>query len=304
MKIIFFGSSRFVLPVIEMLKKNVELALVVTTETDPLDAVPTYCQQNNIPYLSVEKLDAQAQERIKQIGAPVAVLGYFGILLPQVALEIFPKGILNIHPSLLPKYRGPTPVQSAILNGDSETGVTIIKLDREMDHGPILAQEKETILPTDTTVTLHDRLFTKGAKLLETAIPEYLSGNLLPKEQNHEAATLTKRGFTRQDGFIALSEMEHMSTLEIENWKLEIARMIRAYYPWPAVWFTARIKKKEVRIKLLPASVCHPELVSGSYASCCLQVEGKKPVSLKDFLNGYPELHETIMKLIPSEIDG
>src|SRR5260370_6194347 len=119
-----------------MLHTNFELALVVTTETDLTDTVPTYCQQNNIPYLSIKKLDSSVQERIKKESAPVAVLGYFGILLPQEALKIFQKGILNIHPSLLPKYRGTTPVQSAILNGDSETGVTIIKLDSQMDHGP------------------------------------------------------------------------------------------------------------------------------------------------------------------------
>ena len=144
LKIIFFGASKFVIPLIEMLNKNFDLALVVTTERNPLDAVPNFCQKNNISYISVKTI-SEALDRIKKENAQLGVLAYFGLLLPKELLNIFPKGILNIHPSLLPKYRGATPVQTAILNGDLGTGVTIIKLDEELDHGPILAQIKKKL---------------------------------------------------------------------------------------------------------------------------------------------------------------
>jgi methionyl-tRNA formyltransferase len=276
MKIIFFGASRFILPLVEMLHKNFDLALVVTTERDPLDAVPTYCQKNNIPYISVTNI-SQALDRIKKEHAELGILAYFGLLLPQELLNIFPKGILNIHPSLLPKYRGAMPVQTAILNGDQETGVTIIKLDEELDHGPILAQEDEKILPNDTAVNLYDRLFTKGTNILQKIIPEYLENKISPRKQEDKIATYTQRNLTRQDGFIDINKAPEATILD---------RMTRAYYPWPTVWTLLRLSASEgqaKRIKFLPEKK--------------LQVEGKKPVSLKDFINGYPETKKIVEKL-------
>src|SRR5882724_1359482 len=169
MKIILFGASKFVIPLIEMLKNHYSLALVVTTERDPLDTLPAYCQKHAIPYLSIKTL-SEALERIEQTQPDLGILAYFGLILPQKLLQLFPHGILNIHPSLLPHYRGATPVQTALLNGDQKTGVSIIKLDEQMDHGPILAQAHETISSTDTTASLHEKLFTKGTEMLQKII--------------------------------------------------------------------------------------------------------------------------------------
>ncbi len=271
MKIIFFGASKFVLPLIEMLHTNFELALVITTERSPLDAVPEYCQQKNIPFLSIKSLD-EAIEIIKEKNAELGVLAYFGLLLPQNVLQTFPKGILNIHPSLLPKYRGATPVQSALLNGDTETGVTIIKLDEHMDHGPILAQEKETILPEDTTETLHKKLFGKGTQLLAALIKPYVENETELKEQSHDQAVYTKKSLVKQDGFF-----------DSTNPPANLNQMIRAYYPWPTVWTRIEINEKEKIVKFLPGAR--------------LQVEGKNPMSVKDFLNGYPNLKPFVEKL-------
>ncbi len=281
-KIIFFGASRFVLPVIDMLNKNFDMELVVTTEKSPTDVVPVYCRSNNISYLSISKFDKETKQRIEKIKAPVAVLAYFGKLLSKEVLDIFPKGILNIHPSLLPLYRGATPVQSALLRGDRETGVTIIKLDVQMDHGPILGQEKELIQEKDTTETLHDRLFKKGAAMFVSKIPDYLSGKKNLREQNEKEATYTKRTLTRQDGYFDINNPPGKEQLD---------RMIRAYYPWPTVWTKVRIKNptnsasgQELRIKLLPDNK--------------IQAEGGKPMSIKDFLNGYPQLKEDVKKVL------
>lgn len=272
--IIFFGSSKLVLPIIQTLKDHFELQLVVTTEQKETDAVPAYCLENAIPYQSVTTLhDKNLQSFIINLKSPLAVLADFGLIVPDEVLNAFPKGIINIHPSLLPKFRGPTPVQSAILAGETETGVSIIRLDNEVDHGPLLAQEKEPISDEDTAETLHEKLFTKGAKLLVKVLPDYISGNLVPKPQDDTRATFTEK-LNRNSGYIDPEK------LRITNYELRITKMIRAYFPWPGVWTTIRIKNKEVRIKILPGNK--------------LQVEGKKPMSYKDFLNGYPNAKEIL----------
>jgi methionyl-tRNA formyltransferase len=275
MKLIFFGSSQHVLPAIEMLNSDFKLVLVVTTEKDAQDAVPAYCRDNNIPFLSVRNLrDPEILERIKTEDAVVGVLGYFGLILPLEILAIFPKGIINIHPSLLPKYRGPTPVQTAILNGDKETGTSIILLDNEVDHGPILVQQINEIRPEDTTESLHSRLFTLGAELIKKVLPQYLNDQISLSKQDHSKATFTKH-LNKIDGQIDIDRLPDRDKLD---------RMIRAYYPWPTVWTMVRIKNKELRIKLLPEGK--------------IQVEGGKPMSKKDFLNGYPGIEERLKDLI------
>jgi len=275
MKIIFFGASRFVLPVIEKLRQQFELCLVVTTEKNLDDAVPEFCLKNNISYISVSKFDDGIIERIKHVGVPVGVLACFGLILPKRILDIFPMGILNIHPSLLPKYRGSLPVQTAILNGDTETGVTIIKLDEEMDHGGILGQEKDIIQSGDTTESLQMRLFEKGGEIVSQMLTDYAKGETKLRKQDEGQATYTKRLLGREDGHVDLSKPIGKEGIE---------RMIRAYYPWPGVWTDIKIHNKNARIKLLPNNQ--------------IQMEGKKATSVKDFLNGYPELRDVIERIL------
>lgn len=276
MKTVFFGASKFVLPAISALSSNSDLALVVTTEKDQASAVPSFCKSNNIPFTSISKFDEDTKGHIKKANAALAALGYFGLILPKDVLNIFPHGILNIHPSLLPLYRGATPVQSAILNGDKTTGVTIIRLDEKMDHGPILAQKKTPINDDDTTETLHGKLFNLGAEMLAQTIPEYLNEKLKPVPQDDSKSTFTKLSFSKRDGYFDIKNPPSKETL---------GRMIRAYYPWPGAWTTTRIKNQELRIKLLPDEK--------------IQVEGKKPIPYKDFFNGYPDLKEELSEILP-----
>ncbi len=257
MKIVFFGSGKFTKLLIEVLKKNFDLILTLT----PAD---------------FKKTDIETQ--IKNTRPEVGVLANFGLVIPPQILALFPKGILNIHPSLLPKYRGPTPVQMAILNNEKKTGVTIIKLDEKIDHGPILTQVEEKILATDTAESLYERLFKKGSHLLPQTINQYINPDLIgikeeikPSEQDDSKATFTK-SLTRQDGYINFNNPPPPEKFE---------QMIRAYYPWPGVW--TRLSKKI--IKFLPAKK--------------IQVEGKKPMSYKDFLNGYPETKEWLSRIYP-----
>jgi len=274
LKTVFFGSSKFVIPIIEAIRKNFDLTLVVTTEKLATDPVPSYCIKSKVYYYVVTDFgDKQLLQELTKLNADVGVLASFGAIVPNEVLNLFPHGIINIHPSLLPKYRGPTPVQTAILNGDNKTGVTIIKLDKEVDHGPILFQTKENILPNDTSESLYERLFKLSASSIVSTIELYLKGKIKLRQQNHAKTTFTKR-LTREDGFIDLHNPPSPQILD---------RMIRAYYPWPSVWTELRIMNQELRIKFLPGEK--------------IQVEGKKPMSYKDFINGYPALTPVMLNL-------
>jgi len=281
--IIFFGASAYIIPTLEYLKDTYSLVLVVTTEKDPTSAVPQYCTMHHVSYISVETLkNPTVQAMIKAFNAPVAVLAHFGLIVPQTVIDIFPKGIVNIHPSLLPAYRGPTPGTSALLHGETVSGVSIMLLDTKVDHGPVLAQENEPILPMDTSISFYTRAFTRGANMLSRVLPEYIAGTLKPHEQDHEKATFTKM-MSRESGFFDDRNPPDAITLD---------RMIRAYHPWPGVWTKITDEKLPLYgkiIKFLPDSKDRSfENTSPHYL---LQPEGKKAMPVKDFLNGYPQLH-------------
>jgi methionyl-tRNA formyltransferase len=260
MKIVFFGSTNFSSLILPYLNKNFEVELTIN---------------ENI----------FNTENILESKAEIAILAAFGKILPQEILNHFKYGILNIHPSLLPKYRGASPVQNAILNGEKETGVTVIKLDEEMDHGPILAQEKIEILPTDTTESLYQKLFPMGAKLIAQNLPDYLAGQKQLNAQDHSLASYTKM-LRRDDGFIDLPE------LKIENWKLEIEPKVRAYFSWPGLWTKAILNTngEQKIIKLLPGRR--------------VQVEGKKEMQYKDFINGYPNTDKNFIDFLRKAINA
>lgn len=272
--VVFFGSGPYVSPIIDILNKNFDLKLVVTTEKDPSDPVPIFCSKNKIKYISVVNLSSQSFiSQLSSLNCRLAVLAYFGLMIPGKILNIFPLGIINIHPSLLPRYRGPTPVQGAILAGDKITGASIIKLDNKVDHGPILVSIDQSIDTFDTSESLYRKLFKKGADLLIEVLPKYISGELKPVEQDDSKATFTDR-LTRETGRI---DLDNGPTKE------QLDRMIRAYYPWPGVWFKTKLNNVERIVKLFPGGK--------------IQVEGKKIMQLRDFQNGYPDGRQILSKL-------
>ena len=276
LSVVFFGSSKYVIPIIQVLKSiksRFNLVLVVTTEQNPFDPILSYCLENKIQFISAQQFNNETIRAIKDANASFAVLADFGLIIPQSVLEIFPKGIINIHPSLLPKYRGPTPGQSAILNNEKATGVTIIKLDKKIDHGPILFQKKEEITDEDTAKNLYTKLFKIGADNLYQTIQQYIKGDLKPILQDESKATFTKM-ISKNDGFIDIQNPPSVN---------KINRMIRAYSPWPGVFLKTKLSGKEKIIKLLPENK--------------IQVEGKKPISYKDFANGYKEGKLILVKL-------
>lgn len=299
LKIVFFGTPFFVVPVLEALIEDFDVVGVVTTpdvkigRKKILTGTPVklcyekYLAQTGKKGLIITSQHVLAKSRsasggnnitikqLKNLQPDLFVVAAYGHLIPKSLLDIPKYGSLNIHPSLLPKYRGPSPIQSAILNGDKVTGVTIIKMDEEIDHGPILLKKELPITSNDTFETLHIKLFTFAAEMLARVIPQYVSGKLKPKAQNHKAAIYCEH-ITREDGRISLENPPD---------KKQLDHMIRAYYPWPTVWTKVRIKNHESRImKFLPARR--------------IQLEGGKPMTIRDFANGYSELGEKIKALL------
>ena len=283
MNIIFFGTPEFVAPVINSLAKNFSLVALVTTpdgesgrkKTLTPPPVKILGDQMGIPVLQPKKLDEQTVEKLQAFTPDLFVVAAYGKIIPQQVLDIPRFGSINIHPSLLPKFRGPSPIQAALLAGEKETGVTLIEMDEKMDHGPILDQVTVQLFPTDTLNSLHASLFQKAADMLPEVIRGYASGKRKGTEQSHESATYCKL-VTKEDAFI------NPTTLPEKEY---IDRMIRAYYPWPIAWTLLTFPDgKEYRVKFLPEKK--------------VQVEGKSVVSIKEFLNGYPKLREEIEKYV------
>lgn len=197
------------------------------------------------------------------------VVASYGQIIPQKILDLPKYGALNIHPSLLPKYRGATPIPSAILAKESTTGVTIIKMIQKVDAGPILSQETVKISPTDTSKSLLETCFNLGAKMLIDLIPEYIEHKITPISQPQNSPTPYTKKFKKLDGFIPWDKFIELSK---NNFK-PIDRKIRALYPWPGVWTTMPNGKT---LKILPQNL--------------FQLEGKSPISWKQLSNGYQHL--------------
>jgi methionyl-tRNA formyltransferase len=221
------------------------------------------------------------------------VLAAYGHLIPQSILDIPAYGSLNVHPSLLPKYRGPSPVQTAILNGEEQTGVTIMVMDKEIDHGPIVAQQ---VLPTPlsslTYTQAKKELSILGGTLLATVIPQWMEGAIKAVPQKHEDATYTEH-LTRDHGTIDWSQ----SAVEIE-------RQVRAFNPWPGTsTFTDGKRLKIFKVLIGGDSANEPGTVSAGpehtlavatkdmdILIASLQLEGRNKVSSKEFLLGNSQI--------------
>lgn len=285
MKIIFFGTPDYVVPVAEALRKNFSrkdadgLRAVVTQAPKPVgrkqkkehSAVDNWSLSHSIPALF----------NFDQIpDADLGVVAAYGKIIPQETIDKFNYGILNVHPSLLPKYRGASPVQAAIAAGEITTGVSIIKMDEEVDHGPIVSQFKQGIGPNDTAGSLREKLFERSAEFLVDLIPNYMSGKIKPKEQDHKKATYTYL-VKRSDGFVDPKKLKEAMDGDGAE---EIYNHIRAMYPWPAAWTNVDLGKGEVkRLKILKARLEEKKLELDE-----VQLEGKNPVSWGQFRKGYP----------------
>ncbi len=260
-KIVFFGSGYFVIPVIKALQDQ-GLVFVVTNETR--GRLVDYLKKHKIPYIYSQLKDSLTVNTIKEINPDLAVLASFGVYIPDAIINMFPLGILNVHPSLLPEFKGPSPVQFTILSGTQKTGVTIIQMDDEFDHGPIVAQKPVDLTGNETSLELLESLFKVGAELIKNIAQDVNSGKKIQSiPQDHKKETWSIE-IEKKDGKVDLSNPPG---------KIELLRKIRAYHPWPGVHLTVSLGGKEKLLKMMPYDT--------------VQVEGKNPMSYKDFINGY-----------------
>jgi len=214
-KIIFFGSPDFSVPSLKKLYgAGFDIVAVVTSPDKPVgrkqiltpSPIKTEALNLGVSVFSPTTLkDGVFFKEFKEFFPDLCVVVSYGKIIPQDFLNVPRYGFLNIHPSLLPKYRGPTPIQSAILNGDDETGISIMSLDKDMDHGPVLCQIKYQNLNLKSFEQASSDLSLLGADLLVQTIPKWINNDIMPKEQDHELATFTKK-YTRDDGKINWAE--------------------------------------------------------------------------------------------------
>ncbi len=288
MKIIFMGTPEFSAVILKaLIDNNYEISAVVTNPDAPVgrkqiltsSPVKRLIVSGQWPieiFQPTTKSELSAiSDKLLAMKPDLAVVAAYGKIIPKNILALPRYGTINVHPSLLPKYRGASPIQNAILSGDKKTGITIMKLDEEMDHGGIISNIQVQISNLDTYENLSQKLAETGAELLIKTIPNYVSGKIKPVEQNHAEATYTKI-IKKEDGKI--------------NWSknpAEIERMIRAFYPWPSAWTIWNGKI----LKILEA-----EIRGGSLEIKKLQLEGGKALSMKEFLNGHKDFNVDCLK--------
>ena len=191
-------------------------------------------QEHGIPVLTPESLDSDFIESLAKYACDFAVVVAYGKILPEALINAFSKGVLNIHYSLLPKYRGASPVEAALLSDDKETGVTIQKMVHKLDAGDIIAARTEAVLPDDTVITLRARLIALGGDLLADTLPKYLNSEIKPLEQNEAEVTFAPK-IKKEDGEVKLEDDAK------QNWN-----KYRAYAAWPGIFFIKNGKRVKI----------------------------------------------------------
>ena len=303
MRVVFMGTPAYAIPPLEeLLASGYEVVGVYTQPDRPagrgrnLEAPPvkTFALERGLKVLQPTTLRTpEAHGQLADLAPDLIAIAAYGRILPEEVVQMPPAGCVNVHPSLLPRHRGPSPVAFTILEGDPAAGVSIMLLDEGMDSGPVIAQQEEPILPEDTTESLTDRLFRKGAKLLVESLPRFLQGNLAPQPQDDAHATYAPR-LTKEDGEI--------------RWELPaetLWRQVRAYHPWPGSytrWEGRLLKVLEAAPLpdfgrhapgevitldgdgLAPVGVASGEGVLGLKR---VQLEGRRAVDIADFLKGH-----------------
>jgi methionyl-tRNA formyltransferase len=295
-RILFMGSPDFALPSLRALSQNYDVVGVVTQPDRAsgrgreLKAPPvkSLALELNIPVIQPQKLrEPEAMEQLKEWNPDLIVVAAFGQILKKEVLELPQHGCINIHASLLPRWRGAAPINAAILAGDDETGVTIMKMDEGLDTGPMLAQKSIRIRRDDTAGSLYQVLSTLGADLLLETLPVYIGGEIVPQPQPAEGATYAPM-LKKQDGLLDFTKPVR-----------ELERRVRAMNPWPGAWF----EWNGNMLKVMRASVSEANglksgsrfIVEGRPAVMCadgalvldeVQPPGKRVMPGKSFLAG------------------
>lgn len=293
-KTVFFGTQDFAATILQgLLDSDVVSVEVVFTQPDRKVGRKQIIEESPVKKLAKKyNLKIEQPETLKNSEFDfsqfeLGIVAQYGLIIPKKIIDSFPKGMINVHGSLLPKYRGASPIQAALVNGEKETGNTIMIMDEKMDHGPILSQNKLAIDTDDTFTTLAHKMAAEGNILLLNTLTEWLSGNLKPQTQDESQATFTKL-LSKEDGLVDFNKTND-----------EIYNQYRGLTPWPGIW----MNWNEKRLKLLKITKSEKTLPVGELTSedkkifigCGkgsvevleLQLEGKSVMNAVVFLNGY-----------------
>ena len=306
-KIIFIGTASFGLPAFKTLMEDesLEIALVITQPDKPAgrkqivisSLIKIAAEKNKLTVLQPEHI-IDIKEKIFWLKPDLIIVAAYAQLIPEEILNLPKHGCLNLHASLLPKYRGAAIIHAAILNGDEQTGLTVIKMDNGLDTGPILAQTTMAIHPEDTAGTLYDKLSEAGADFLLATIKKYLTGTITPETQSSGQTSYAKE-LTKSDGLINWSKPAEY-----------LEKFIRAMNPWPVAWTW----RNGQQIKIISAQKQPIEINSykpgktfkynsGLAVQCgrdaliikSLQLEGKNALVSEEFLRGHKDFIGSIL---------
>lgn len=297
---VFFGTPDFAVPIAEATGEVTELVAVVTQPDRPKgrgkEVVPppvkVWAQDRGIPVYQPAKLrDGVLAAELRALAPEVAVVAAYGRILPREILELPRLGCLNVHGSLLPRYRGAAPIQWAIADGESETGVTLMQMDEGLDTGDMLATRRIPIGEEETGGSMHDRLADLGALLVREEVPRFLSGELVPVPQREEEATLAKI-LTKEDG-----------RLDFRLGAEALSHRVRGFSPWPGTFThlsegakdllkVHRARAADAPTRALPGTVIslRPLLVATGDGRALelveVQPEGRRRMSAEEFVAG------------------
>lgn len=300
MRLVFMGTPRFAVPILEALLASPYQVVAVYTQPDRPGGrgrrlVPPPVKEtalgHNVPVVQPRRLKtADELAHLRSLESDVLVVAAYGQILPQGVLDIAPRGAINVHPSLLPRHRGPSPIASAILSGDEVTGVSIMLMDAGTDTGPVLSHQAVKIEPQDTTGTLSERLARLGAELLLETLPLWLEGAIVPQPQDNVQAT-SSHMIHKEEGHI------HWHRPASQIW-----RQVRAFQPWPGAYafWKGELLKIIAATPLLGREVAEPGAVvalekpylvgvqteDGVLALGLLQREGRKVMTAEEFIRG------------------
>lgn len=265
-RIVFMGSPDFALPTLKALADHYHVVGVVTQPDRPAGrgrqlrspVIKELALTLALPLIQPRRLrEPEAMARLQAWDPDLIVVAAFGQILHPQVLDLPPHGCLNVHASLLPRWRGAAPVQAAIIHGDRETGVTIMKMDPGLDTGPILSQRAISIQPEDSGGVLSERLARLGAQLLLETLPLYLRGEITPRPQDETEATYAP-ALKRSDGQLDFSQSA-----------AHLARQVRAYNPWPGAFITWKDR---------PLKIHQARVVTGTTASDAVKPGGRTVV--------------------------